>query len=362
MPNTAVVKALTRFNPFNDLEPQYHERIAGHAEILLIEKGKIVFKRGREASHRYYLLEGTVDLVDSGFNTRTVAATDSNNTFTLEDSSPTQVSAVAKSSAKLLKVDAEFLDISLAWSQSSGAGAIPDDLGQPKAVAEDQVIPDVSLAVAQVEVNEDDTDWMSTLLQSPLFVRVSAAHIQNLFMRFQPMPVKAGDVIIKEGKKGDYFYVIDHGTAHVSSLTGKVDVELNKGQFFGEEALVGDTPRNASITMRTAGTLMRLKKDDFVALLQEPVQKFITYTELTDREEGSYQLLDVRLPMEFRHKNMANSKNIPLLNLRDKVPEFDQKQIYIVADNAGRRSQVAAYLLCQKGFEAYILEASDQHY
>jgi CRP-like cAMP-binding protein len=358
--NTAVVKALARFNPFNDLDAQYHERIAGHAEILSIGKGKIVFKRGREATHRYYLLEGTVDLVDSGFNTRSVSATDSSNTFTLEDSSPTQVSAVAKSSSKLLKVDAEFLDISLAWSQSHGTAAIPDDLGQPK--APEDIIPEVSLSIAQVEVNEDDSDWMSTLLKSPLFFRVSAAHIQNLFMRFQSMPVKAGDVIIKEGKKGDYFYVIDHGTVHVTSLTGKVDVELNKGQFFGEEALVGDTPRNASITMRTDGTLMRLNKDDFVSLLQEPVQKFLTYAELTDRKESSYQLLDVRLAMEFRHKQIENSKNIPLLNLRDKVAEFNDKKIYVIADNAGRRSQVAAYLLCQKGFEAYILEGSDQHY
>jgi CRP-like cAMP-binding protein len=360
--NTDVISALTRFSPYDELESKFHPRIAEHAEIISAEKGKILFKRGRTAKDKFYLLEGIVDLVDSGFNTREVNSTCAKNNFTLEDSSPTQVSAVAKSSVTLLKVDAEFLDIALAWSQSAGSADMPEKLGQPGQEQKHEEILDVNLSTDQVEVNEDDSDWMSMLLRSPLFTQISPAHIQNLFIRFESFPVKTGDVIIKEGEKGDYFYVIDQGRAQVSNLTGKVDVELSKGQFFGEDALVGDAPRNASITMLSDGSLMRLKKADFISLLQEPIQRFIQYTELAESPENNYQLLDVRLPMEFRHQHIKDSRNIPLLSLRDKLSGLDKNAIYVVADNAGRRSQVAAYLLCQYGLEAFILDAADQYY
>jgi CRP-like cAMP-binding protein len=350
---------LSSFSPFDDLNENYRERIAEHAEVITLNKGKLIFQRGKEAPHRYYLLEGSVDLVDSSFNPTTVAANSGSARLTLDDSSPTRVSAVAATSAKLLKVDAEFLDVALAWSQSSGGVEMPETLPSAN---DDVELGEVNLSQAHVEVEEDEGDWMSTLLQSPLFYKVSPAHLQNLFVRFQRIPVKTGDVIIKEGEAGDYFYVIGSGSARVTNLTGKLDVKLEHGQFFGEEALVGDAPRNATITMLTEGYLMRLEKADFKSLLQEPVQKFVQFDELQSLPDAAYQLLDVRLPMEYRHQHVPGSRNINLTSLRDKLAELDASVRYIVTDDAGRRSQVAAYLMCQQGFDAVILEGADQHY
>jgi CRP-like cAMP-binding protein len=43
--------------------------------------------------------------------------------------------------------------------------------------------------------------------------------------------------------------------------------ELKEGDAFGEEALVADTVRNATVVMKTDGMLLRLSKQDFNELL-----------------------------------------------------------------------------------------------
>lgn len=359
MSSTDLSVSLSGFAPFDALSTQYLHKVAEHTEQVTLAKGKLIFQRGKISTHRYYLLSGDVDLLDSGFQATLVSAGSARARMTLDDRSPTHVSAVAKSAVTLLKVDAEFLDVAMAWSQASDAGS-----GSSSGSALDSTsaapLGDVDLAMAQVEVTEDEGDWMSALLQSPLFLRVSPAHIQTLFSRFERQRVSQGQLVVKEGEAGDYFYVIESGTARVTNLTGKLDVSLQPGQFFGEEALVGDAPRNATITMTTDGCLMRLEKADFKSLLQEPVQRLVTQAQLPSL--GAHQLLDVRLPLEYRHQHVAGCRNIPLASLRTKLGELDRDTVYVVTDDAGRRAQVAAYLLCQQGFEAVLLQGADQYY
>jgi rhodanese-related sulfurtransferase len=203
---------------------------------------------------------------------------------------------------------------------------------------------------------------MSCLLSTPLFRQVPPAHIQQLFTRFHSQAVKAGDAVIKEGEEGDYFYVVEQGHAQVSSVAGHIDVVLAPGDYFGEEALVGNTKRNATITMSTDGQLMRLGKDDFTTLLHEPVQKYISWDDLQDLNEESYQLIDVRLPIEFRHLHINGSRNMPLMTLRQTLVGLDSELQYVVPDDAGRRTHLAAYLLCQAGLKAIILQDAGRHY
>ncbi len=357
---------LTHFSPFNDLESHYIDQVAEHAELITAEKGKLIFRRGKSADHRYYLVEGMVDLVGASFDSERVDAEQERAKVTLTDTSPTQVSAVAKSPVTLLKVEADFLDLALAWSQAPVAQEASPSLFKAEPVADtsnDQdMLDNLDLASAQVEVeDEQGGDWMSGLLASPLFARVPPAHIQTLFTRFEAREVTKGEVIVKEGASGDYFYVIVHGSAHVTNLTGKINVMLEEGQFFGEEALVAETPRNASVTMLSPGLLMRLAKEDFITLLHEPVESVFSYDQfLTERSR--YTLVDVRMPLEFRGHHVPGSKNLPLASLRDRMPSLSANEYYLITDDAGRRSHLAAYLLCQAGFNAGILQESAQRY
>ena len=88
-----------------------------------------------------------------------------------------------------------------------------------------------------------------------------------MLARMERVPVRANQVIITQGEPGDYYYLIREGTASVATRDdgGKLRIvnELAAGDQFGEEALLSDAPRNATIMMKTDGVLMRLAKQDF---------------------------------------------------------------------------------------------------
>lgn len=332
---------LASFAPFNTLSHEYLTQVAEKANLREVAKGTIIFKRGRPFPEKVYLVGGTVDLIDSSFQVSTINPASESRRSPLNITQPTQVSAVAKSDVTLLAVDSDFIDLVLAWSESGG---------------EDTDTAGVSL--------HDDNDWMSSLLQSPLFSRLPPANIRQLFIRFSAQKVQADEIVIRQGERGDYFYVLESGSAMVMDPAGKILAALRPGNYFGEEALVGDTTRNATVKMITPGKVMRLQKEDFRELLQEPILKFVTGDDLKNRpaELPPYQILDVRLPLERRMQSVPDSRNIPLNQLRNQLKNLDDSITYVVTDDSGRRSDVAVHLLTQAGFDSCILRDSTKYY
>lgn len=339
---------LARFSPFNTLAYEYLSKVIEKSSLKEYSKGAIIFKRGRELSESLYLVSGNVDLIDSQFAVMPITSEDESHKVPLNSVSPTKVSAVAKSAVVILSVESDFSDLVLAWSESGSeesAEASPEK-------------------VEQTEFDEaEEGDWMSSLLQSPFFNKIPPGNIRQLFMRFKSQKVSADEIILKEGERGEFFYVLEVGSAMVQDKQGNLLAALRPGDYFGEEALVGDTTRNATIKMLTAGKLMCLEKSDFITLLQEPVRRFISYDELLNNQksENRYQLIDVRLPLERRFESVPNSRNIPLSQLRKNLASLDQSHVYVVTDDAGRRSDVAAQLLNQAGYETLILQDARLH-
>lgn len=330
---------LSSYTPFDTLSQEYLAQVAEKAVLREFPKGAIIFKRGRPFPEKLYLLSGTVDLIDSAFQVITLSPSSESRRSPLNMSQPTQVSAVAKTSVTLVAVDGDFLDLVMAWSES-GEGADEADGSLPEGA--------------------DDSDWMSALLQAPLFVKLPPANIRQLFVRFETQKVQADEVVIKQGERGEFFYVLESGSAVVLDAAGNILAALRPGDYFGEEALVGDTTRNATIKMLTPGKLKRLKKEDFRELLHQPVQKFITAAAL--KAAPAYQVIDVRLPVERRFAAVPGSRNIPLSQLRASLKELDANLTYVITDDSGRRCDVAVQLLTQAGFDTYILQYADQCY
>lgn len=339
------LELLARFSPFNTLAYDYLSKVMEKATLKEYTKGAIIFKRGRELHESFYLVKGSVDLIDSQFAVTSFSSTDELHKVALNTSSPTKVSAVAKSEVMILSVESDFSDLVLAWSESRS------EHSQNKADEN----PEFESA--------EEGDWMSSLLQSPFFNKIPPGNIRQLFLRFKTQKVAADEVIVKEGERGDFFYVLEAGSAKVIDKQGNILAALRPGDYFGEEALVGETTRNATVQMLTQGKLMCLEKSDFLTLLQEPVRRFITYEDLTKpgEQQVSYQIIDVRLPLERRFQSVPQSRNIPLSQLRKHLPSLDLSQVYVVTDDAGRRADVAAQLLNQAGYETLILKDASLH-
>jgi rhodanese-related sulfurtransferase len=131
--------------------------------------------------------------------------------------------------------------------------------------------------------------------------------------------------------------------------------ELRVGDTFGEEALISGAKRNATVTMVTDGALMRLGKDDFNSLLNEPMLSWVDYARATQIVAQGGAWLDVRLPSEYNHDHIDKAINIPLYFIRLKLKSLEKSTKYVVYCDTGRRSSAAAYVLSERGYDAYVL-------
>lgn len=317
---------LSNFFPFSTLSPELVKKAAEKSNIVAVEKGSLLFKRGKVLPERLYLLSGSVDLINSSFERHFLVADEADAAMPINMQEPTQVSAVAKTAVTYLSIPADYLNALL---------AMVDDADSSEAFV-------------------DDRDWMSHFLQQPLFTRLPPANIQQLFSRLHSRAVAKGDVVVKLDDVGDYFYVLEAGDANVIGRSGEIIAQLIPGDYFGEEALVGDARRNASVVMQTSGRIKTLSKEDFKALLEEPV---LQYVELNDfiASPKKYYIVDVRLAVERRFGVVPLSKNIPLHMVRRTLTELSAEAIYLITDDAGARAKVAAQLFAQAGLEVKIL-------
>lgn len=340
------LEVLKKFVPFKGLEEKYLEEALRIIKTNTYPKGTMIFKRSKVVDVRYFLLEGQVDLIDAAFNANQVMSGSERAESTLNPGTPTRCSALAKSSVMIFSIDADALDRIVAWSQTMASAS---DDGQ-----------EVDKLVFEVEeINEKGSDWMSSLLQSPLFARIPLTQVQELFLRFEDVAKGKSDVVIKEGEKGDYFYVLASGSARVYNRSDSVDLILGPGSYFGEEALLGNTVRNATVEMTSSGILKRLTAESFFELLKSPVLRYVEDRVLESLDKP-YKLIDVKMPMEYRLNHVPGSINVPLSRLRSRIPELEVSNVvYVVPDDAGGRADIAAHLLCQAGCEALILKSKN---
>jgi len=252
---------------------------------------------------------------------------------------PRRVTARATEEISYLSIDSDLLDVMITWDQTG-----------TYEVAELQ---------SQIEGTGGD-DWMTTLLQTKAFHRIPPANIQAIFLRLERLPLRAGEVVIKQGDEGDYFYVIVSGKCIVTRETplnrdGIKLAELGVGDTFGEEALIAEAKRNATVTMMTDGVLMRLNKENFRELMNEPLLQWVSNDQANEIIAKGGRWLDVRLPSEHQNLCIDGSLNIPLYFIRLKLSTLDRNIPYVVYCDTGRRSSAAAYILVERGFDAYVL-------
>ncbi|KAH9555840.1 hypothetical protein CY35_08G137400 [Sphagnum magellanicum] len=76
----------------------------------------------------------------------------------------------------------------------------------------------------------------------------------------------AGKVIIIEGTPGDKFYFLEEGEAEARSK-GQIVMRYNKGDYFGELALINDAPRAATVATVTKCKVVSINRESFKRLL-----------------------------------------------------------------------------------------------
>lgn len=330
-------KELQNFQPLNTLTPENLKEISNKLTIAEISKGDNIFLKGDAKADHIFLYEGSVDYVNDGKVVKTLHAGTDESRTALAHIIPRNFTAVAKSKVIVFVVDADLLDMMMTWDQTG------------------------SFQVEELDGEEDD-DWMGRILSTEAFRRIPPANIQAIFTSLEDIDVNPGDAIIKQGDPGDYFYIIKSGRCMVTRRMPGQDndiklAELEAGASFGEEALISDAERNATVVMLSKGVLSRLSKDQFLELLNAPMLDMVKYEDAKARvESGESEWLDVRLPAEYQSAHIKNCKHIPLIFLRLKVGTLDTEKNYILYCDTGSRSSSASYILNERGFNTSILD------
>ncbi len=338
--STISLEQFRKLTPINGLREESLQQLYRRVTVHKAKPGDELFKVGSNSADSFYLLSGELELRDhAGVVMRALSGGSKDAEHRIAHQIPRKFSARCHTEVTYLRIDSSLLDVMLTWDQTD------------------------SFEVDELHADQaDSSDWMTRLLQMSAFQKVPPAHLQAMFLRMEAIAVQAGDVVIRQDEDGDYFYVLIAGRALVTRETPTSPkpirlAELDRGSCFGEEALISDDKRNATITMLENGSLMRLAKDDFRSLLTAPLTRMIDRASADKLvESGAASWMDVRLPSEYKNNHLADALNIPLFILRPKIDTLDKSKSYIVYCDGGRRSKVAAFVLTQKGYDVQVLK------
>lgn len=325
--------------PVNALTEDHLNTLLRDAHVEVLCRGQTICQRGDCDDTHIYLLSGKV-VIDSGMGEPLhIDANDPRARFPLAHFQPRLETVVAADDCQIIRFASTPLDAMLAWDQAAN-----------------YIILDIT---GQRDLDED-ADWMLTLLRSNLFYKVPPMNIRQILSKFRSQFVHSGDVIIRQGEVGDSCYFIKEGSVSVyraadEKSASALVAELGVGRCFGEDALVNDAPRNATVVMRDNGVLMKLDKQDFFLLLKSPPVRSLVLAEVERELKDGAELIDVRTDSEYEQAHAAAAAHMPLTILKLKSRLLDRDKRYIAYCNSGRRSTAAAHLLAEDGYRVTVL-------
>lgn len=344
------IEAISTLEPMASFPPALVNELLDFCRIQYVADGQNPFHMPGVEGQTLYLLEGRLELRYSDHNSLKISAGSEWTRLPLGRCQAGIVSAVALGDVKLLCVNNELLDIMITRNyrmlQEESAA------GQPSGLAE----AEGSLLIGPHFMGAG----MNSLAHFRMwpFMQLSPEHLGKLLRLVEVVVAWENEEVIREGEAGDYYYLIEKGRAEVSRLVGGANMvlaELKPGDAFGEEALISGARRNATITMKSNGLLLRMKQDDFLKLMQEPLLHYVDYQNAMMKVAAGAIWLDVRHPPEYRHNKLAGAINVPLNDIRNAIGVLNVDREYIVYCGNGRRSSVAAFILARAGYDVSVL-------
>ena len=334
---------LRQLVPLSNLDARGLDQVLRNSSLLGLRHGETLLAIGDTAPYSFYLLDGELGLRARDGVMSTLAARGPDARYPVGNLIPRQVEArVASGTATVLRIDRDLVERELLLIRlAEAAGRDPD---------------------TRHRLSPQDLSWIVSLLHTPLFARLPLPALPELIERLDKVRVRKGQVVIRQGAPGDYFYVLRQGSARVVRESDGREVLLNRlGELdaFGDEALVAQRPRGASVVMDSDGVLMRLSGEDFHALMEGPATRSMGWAEAQALiAAGQARLIDVREEDELAGGALPGAQNIPmyLLYLKSRALPHDRR--YVLVGSTRGQAQAAALLLTQRGCEAYVLEGA----
>lgn len=131
-------------------------------------------------------------------------------------------------------------------------------------------VPDAA-AEGAADIPPDPKD--AVLRQIPIFANLSPQQILKVRESIEEVEIRKNTIIFKEGDAGDALYIIVDGKVKMVKKTDeggdKTVAVFRDGDFFGEMALIEETPRSATaIVIEQDANLYKISKQNFSFLMR----------------------------------------------------------------------------------------------
>jgi rhodanese-related sulfurtransferase len=324
---------LRRYKPLERLAEENLQEILTLSSQVSYERGATIFWEGDNNQQACYLLQGEI-LLTSFEDPRKlfIKHDDEQASLPISRDDVHRFTVIALSEVTLLHVDNSVLDYMSSW---------------------DDFVNSDTDSIAVMSHDDQKTQQVTPLTRNGPYVDSN-----ELEAAMELVKVKKGQVIIQQGDPGDYYYILAKGKARVTRVLELA--ELEDGAAFGEESLLSNEPRNASITMSTDGLVKRISRENFDRLFKQTLIKRIPHEEARRLINHGAVWLDVRDYNEFRDSHLHDARHIPLNELRGRMAELDSATHYVTYCKTGRFSTAAAFLLRRRGFKVSVLDGGLQ--
>ncbi len=293
-----LVDTLKRFDPFQAMGTAELDAALRHAQVLQAPAQRWLLRPGRRLSGRYYLIRGTVRLFSPQRDVRPRSAAARLPLY------PGCEAMFTRGTVELLRVDAAAIASLLSAARSHPG-------------------------------TRDSPVWERRFMDAPLLRRLDAGVWQQLLSALTERPFEEGDRLVVEGSAAHDFFVLKSGHAAVRRR-GQTLAHLGPGDFFGEDALLLNARRNATVTATRKGSVLRLPKARFMDLLVDNLVRFVD-----GADEGV--CIDI-------------GQDGALARLRESILSLDPKSRYRIVGGEPRERALATFILNQKGFDARPVE------
>lgn len=105
------------------------------------------------------------------------------------------------------------------------------------------------------------------LRRIPIFSRCSDASLEEVAALATEFDVPSGSVLVERGQPGTGLFIIETGSALVDLPDG-THIELGDGDFFGELAVIADTPRTARVSASSDLQGLAIRRGDLLGLME----------------------------------------------------------------------------------------------
>ena len=331
---------IRRLIPLSTLPSNLFESLCAEITVESAEASSFLFKTSDAATDLVYLINGSITLQSSELKIETIQSGSESSRFALAHQIPRKIDALTNTYVRFLRLNTGIIE----------------ELHCNSFEEEDNIY----MVIDEPE-DENDADWMTTLLKSPIFRALPPANLQKIIMGLEDISFEKGAIIVKQGEPGDYYYLIKKGHCLLSRKPSANAKEIKLAQLrtqdtFGEDSLLSEEPRNVSITALTDINLLRLSKDKFISLIKEPSLKYTSHSEIADKLDSGTILLDVRASDEYKKHHLPDSINAPFFSLRMQLKTFNRKKDILVICANGKTSAAATFLLLRHKFNASVVE------